>query len=52
MAFIVKNIDTKYLFACLVGRLDSSTVEVKKIKPQALKYSLRCVKIDCTLWLM
>jgi len=29
MAFIVKNIDTKILFACLVG---SSTVEIKKIR--------------------
>ncbi len=26
-AFIVKNIDTKILFVCLMGLLDSSTVE-------------------------
>ncbi len=39
MAFIVKNIATKILFACIVGWLDSSTTE-KKIKAQALKYSL------------
>jgi len=30
MAFIVKNIDTKILFACLVGWIDSTTVEIKK----------------------
>jgi hypothetical protein len=30
VAFIVKNIDTKILFGCLVGSLDSSTIEIKK----------------------
>jgi hypothetical protein len=30
MAFVVKNIDI-ILFACLVGQLDSSPVEIKKI---------------------
>ena len=31
VAFMVKNIDTKILFTCLVGWLDSSTLVVKKI---------------------
>jgi hypothetical protein len=35
VAFIVKNINTKILFACLVGLVDSSTVEIKKVKAQA-----------------
>jgi len=30
LAFIVKGIDTKILFSCLVGWVDSSTVEIKK----------------------
>ncbi len=30
VAFIIKNIDLIILFACLVGWLDSSPVEIKK----------------------
>jgi len=30
VAFMVKNIDTKILFECLVGWVDFSTVEIKK----------------------
>jgi len=36
-------------FACFVGKLDSSHVEIyKKNKPWSLKYSLSCVKTDVT----
>ena len=37
VAFIIKNIDMIVLFACLVGWLDSSPVEIKKIKALSLK---------------
>ncbi len=40
VAFIAINIDTKILFAFLVGWLNSSTVEIKDIKAWASKYSL------------
>jgi len=48
VAFIVKNIDTKILFACLVGWVDSWTVEIKKkkIKAPTLKYGLSCIKTE------
>ncbi len=42
VAFTVKNIGTKILFACW---LDSSTVEIaKRIKAWTFKYGLSCVK--------
>jgi hypothetical protein len=44
VVFKVKNIDTKILFACLVGLLNYSTVEINKIKAQTLKYGLISVK--------
>jgi len=34
--FIIKNIDEIILFECLVGWLDSSPIEIKKIKAQSL----------------
>jgi len=38
VAFIIKSIDVIILFACLVGWLDSSPVEIKKkIKARTLK---------------
>jgi len=46
VAFIVKNINTKILFACLVGWVNSSIEEIKKFKARKLKYGLSCIKTD------
>jgi len=35
VAFIIKSIDMIILLACLVGWLDSSPVEIKKIKARS-----------------
>ncbi len=44
VAFKVKDIDTKTLFSCLVGWVDSSTEEIKNKNAQTLNTALSC---DC-----